>query len=59
VAAAPLPTAWGEARPGEPIGITSRSGLPLTISLRRQGDAWLPSLSGEGRIVFRGTFAEV
>jgi hypothetical protein len=29
------------------------------VTLRNQGSRWLPSLSGEGRIVFRGTFGEV
>lgn len=43
---------WGEA--GLETTILTRSGLPVRVRLERRGDAWLPSLSGEGRIVFRG-----
>jgi len=59
VAVAILLTNWGEADPGSPIKIISRSGLPLTIRLKRSGASWLPSLSGEGRIVFRGALGEL
>jgi diaminopimelate epimerase len=59
VAVAILLATWKEADPAEPIRIQSRSGLPLSIRLQRSGDAWLPSLSGEGRIVFRGTLGEL
>jgi diaminopimelate epimerase len=59
VAVAILLTVWEETKPGDPVRIVSRSGLPLTVTLRNQGSRWLPSLSGEGRIVFRGTFGEV
>lgn len=43
---------WDEA--GLETTILTRSGLPVRVRLERRGDAWLPSLSGEGRIVFRG-----
>jgi diaminopimelate epimerase len=59
VAVAILLATWGEADPAEPIRIQSRSGLPLSIRLQRSGDRWLPSLSGEGRIVFRGALGEL
>jgi diaminopimelate epimerase len=59
VAVAILLAAWGEADPGSPIRIESRSGLPLSIRLQRSGDRWLPSLCGEGRIVFRGALGEL
>lgn len=59
VAVAILLVTWGEERLGSPIEIESRSGLPLTVTLKRSGDRWLPSLSGEGRIVFRGSLGEV
>ncbi len=59
VAVAILLATWGDERLGSPIEIESRSGLPLTVTLKRSGDRWLPSLSGEGRIVFRGSLEEV
>ncbi len=59
VAVAILLSTWGDERLGSPIEIESRSGLPLTVTLKRSGDRWLPSLSGEGRIVFRGSLEEV
>ena len=52
VAVAALLAAWGET--GESTSIRTRSGLWVHITLRRKdGEIW-PSLSGEGRIVFRG-----
>jgi diaminopimelate epimerase len=59
VAVAILLATWGDADPAEPIRIQSRSGLPLSIRLQRSADRWLPSLSGEGRIVFRGALGEL
>ena len=59
VAVAILLATWGEADPAEPIRIESRSGLPLSVRLQRSADRWLPSLSGEGRIVFRGSLGEL
>jgi len=53
VATAILLSSWGES--GKETTLWTRSALPLTVSLRREKDAWLPSLRGEGRIVFEGT----
>ena len=52
VASAVLMTRWAVAK--SPVSIRTRSGLTLTVRLSRTEDAWLPSLSGEGRIVFEG-----
>ena len=53
VATAAMLAAWGEA--GDSTTIRTRSGLPLHITLRPgKGAGVLPSLGGEGRIVFRG-----
>lgn len=43
---------WGEA--GDSAELRSRSGLPLLVRLERRGESWLPSLGGEGRLVFAG-----
>jgi diaminopimelate epimerase len=58
IAAAILLTTWELA--GGPVTLVTRSGRPVTVTLRL-GDAsipgrtsWLPSLRGEGRVVFRG-----
>ena len=59
VATAIFLSLWGDVQPSSPIEITSSSGLSLTVRLRRNGSEWIPSLSGEGRIVFRGTLGEV
>jgi diaminopimelate epimerase len=57
VATAILLAEWGESA-NETV-LWTRSGLPLTISLKREGSAWLPSLRGEGRIVFEGVLREI
>jgi diaminopimelate epimerase len=57
VATAILLASWGES--GNETVLWTRSGLPLTVTLRRQGESWLPSLRGEGRIVFEGRLREV
>ena len=57
VAAAIVLSSWGES--GAETTLWTRSGLPLTVTLLRQGDNWLPSLRGEGRIVFEGRLREV
>ncbi len=36
------------------IRVTTRSGRDVMVSLRVENDRWLPSLQGEGRIVFAG-----
>jgi len=48
---------WGES--GAETTLWTRSSLPLTVSLKRQGESWLPSLRGEGRIVFEGVLREL
>ena len=53
VATAILLSDWGES--GKETILWTRSALPLTVTLRREKDFWLPSLRGEGRIVFEGT----
>jgi diaminopimelate epimerase len=58
VATAILLATWGEADPSAPIRLRTRSGRPLTVTLRREGDLWCPSLRGEGRIVFQGALGE-
>ena len=57
VATAILLTAWGEAT--GPVALRTRSGSDLQVRLRREGEAWHPSLSGEGRIVFAGSIGEL
>lgn len=59
IAAAILLTSWRLA--SGPVTLVTRSGRPVTVTLRPSGGAssdrteWWPSLRGEGRVVFRGT----
>ena len=57
VATAILLSSWGEA--ARETTLWTRSGLPLTVTLRRDGDSWRPSLRGEGRIVFEGSIRDL
>ncbi len=57
VATAILLSSWGES--AKETTLWTRSALPLTVTLRRDGDAWLPSLRGEGRIVFEGAVRDL
>lgn len=57
VASAILLKEWGLA--GDTVSLTTRSGQPLEVTLRRENGAWLPSLRGEGRLVFEGRLREV
>ena len=57
ISTAILLVAAGEA--SSPVRLESRSGRMLSVRLERRGDAWLPSLSGEARIVFEGRFGEL
>ena len=57
VATAILLSSWGES--AHETTLWTRSGLPLTVTLRREGSTWRPSLRGEGRIVFQGTIANL
>lgn len=56
VAAAVLLTQWGGATGA--VELETRSGLSLGVRLRADGSTWIPSLSGEGRVVFHGTLSE-
>ena len=57
VATAILLSIWGESA-HETI-LWTRSGLPLVVTLTRKGPAWIPSLRGEGRIVFEGSLRDL
>jgi diaminopimelate epimerase len=57
VATAIMLSDWGES--SRETVLWTRSALPLTVSLKRDGDAWLPSLRGEGRIVFEGEIRDL
>ena len=57
VATAIMLSSWGES--ALETTLWTRSGLPLVVTLRRQGSAWLASLRGEGRIVFEGVLRDV
>ena len=57
VATAILLSSWGES--GKETTLWTRSALPLTVSLRRENNSWLPSLRGEGRIVFEGMIRDL
>jgi diaminopimelate epimerase len=57
VATAILLSSWGES--GHETVLWTRSGLPLTVTLRPVGSSWLPSLRGEGRTVFEGSIRDL
>jgi diaminopimelate epimerase len=57
VATAILLSSWGES--AKETILWTRSALPLTVSLRHDRDSWLPSLRGEGRIVFEGMIRDL
>ena len=57
VATAIMLSDWGES--GKETTLWTRSSLPLTVSLRRDKDAWFPSLRGEGRVVFEGRLRDL
>ncbi len=57
VASAVLLSEAGEA--GDAVSLTTRSGRVLRVRLRRASEGWLPSLSGEARLVFEGRFGEL
>jgi diaminopimelate epimerase len=65
VASAILLSAWGELRsPAErgdakAIELETSSGRILSVGLKRLADTWLPTLSGEARVVFQGLLAEL
>lgn len=41
------------------VSLTTRSGRALRVRLNRTSAGWEPSLSGEARVVFRGSLAEL
>jgi diaminopimelate epimerase len=57
VATAIMLSDWGES--GKETVLRTRSSLPLTVTLRHEAGAWLPSLRGEGRIVFEGNLRDL
>jgi diaminopimelate epimerase len=57
VATGVLLNAWGLSKP--PVEIQTRSGKPVIVTFNRSGDAWSPSLAGEGRVVYRGELSEI
>lgn len=57
VATAILLSIWGES--AHETTLWTRSGLPLVVTLTRKGPAWIPSLRGEGRIVFEGSLRDL
>lgn len=57
VATAALLRAWGEA--GDATDLVTRSGCVLSVRFRAEGGRLLPTLSGEGRIVFEGVLREL
>ncbi|HXT17769.1 MAG TPA: diaminopimelate epimerase [Gemmatimonadaceae bacterium] len=59
VATAILLTVWGEAVRDRPVEIETRSGKLLRVTLTESLGGWVPSLAGEGRVVFEGMLAEV
>jgi diaminopimelate epimerase len=58
VAIAILMTIWGDAKPEAPVQLETRSGKILRVRLDRFDQKWLPSLSGEARIVFKANLSE-
>ena len=57
VATAIMLSEWGES--ALETTLLTRSGLPLVVTLRRDGSAWRASLRGEGRIVFEGLLRDI
>lgn len=58
VACALMLGAWGEAdRAG--VALRTKSGRELRVSVTERGGRTVPSLSGEGRLVFEGTLREL
>jgi diaminopimelate epimerase len=57
VASAVLLVAWGHALAGG-VRIWTRSGEPLDVAVRQEGEGWHAALRGEGRLVFRGELVD-
>ena len=56
IATAILLSTWQES--GDETLLITRSGRTLTVKLVRDGGRWMPTLGGEGRIVFTGELGE-
>jgi len=52
VASAILLVSWGQTE--QPVRLVTRSGRELTVTLRRGGGVWRPSLRGSAELVFTG-----
>lgn len=60
VATAILLASWSDSSDAEQVvELITSSGNPLRVTLRRDGRAWLPTLRGEGRVVFHGRLSEI
>jgi len=60
VATAILLASWsGESAAERIVELVTSSGNPLRVKIRREGTSWLPTLRGEGRVVFRGALSEL
>jgi len=60
VATAILLSSWSNGPATEQvIELVTSSGNPLQVRIRRNGSAWLPTLRGEGRVVFHGRLSEL
>ena len=57
VATALMLRSWGEG--AEDVALRTRSGRTLHVRLDRRGAAWVPSLRGEGRLVFTGELGDL
>lgn len=57
VATAALLGAWGFA--GQSVELRTRSGHPLRVTFRKTEGGLIPSLQGEGRIVFEGSIRDL
>ena len=59
IASAALIVAWGLAA-ADPVVVRTRSGLPLGVRFQGTADGGVvPSLRGEGRIVYHGTLGDL
>jgi diaminopimelate epimerase len=57
VATGILLTEWGRAT--SPVGLITRSGRRLEVTVRRAGASWIPSLKGPAELVFEGQLREL
>lgn len=57
VAVAALLRSWGLA--GDRVGLRTRSGKVLEVTLHERAGRWHPTLRGEGRIVFEGSLRDL